>query len=91
MNVKSNKNSEKNAKNVEIVGSKAKTLVEFLKAHSSACDGMRLGQRFVNIYISQPWPELFYQESNKEALRVIENWLIEYQYFNTMPPLAKKR
>lgn len=77
--------------NVEIAGQKAKTFYEFLTEHNVANDGLRLGQRFVNIYISQPWPELFYEESAKKAMEIIVDWLLEHQYFVTMPPLAKKR
>lgn len=74
-----------------MIGEDAKTLAEFVRAHNTANDGLRLGQRFVNIYISQPWSELFYEQSSKKALEMITEWLTEHHYMNTMPPLAKKR
>lgn len=80
-----------NDRNVEIVGQKAKTLYEFVRAHNTASDGQRLGQRFVNIFISQPWPELFYEQSDKVALQKIESWLNMHQYYDKMPPLRKQR
>ena len=77
--------------NVEIVGQKAKTFYEFIVAHNSASDGQRLGQRFVNIFISQPWPKLFYEQSDKEAMKTIEKWLTDHHYYPKMPPLRKQK
>lgn len=76
---------------MRIDGQDAKTLAEFVSTHNVSNDGQRLGQRFVNIYISQPWPELFHEQSDRVALNIISNWLTENHYFYTMPPLAKKR
>lgn len=75
--------------NVEIAGQKADTIAQFVRAHNLANDGQRLGQRFVNIYISQPWPELFHEQSEKKSLDIILKWLTEHQYYDMMPPLAK--
>lgn len=74
-----------------IDGQEATSLSQFVRAHNVSNDGLRLGQRFVNIYISQPWPELFYETSDKEALLIITRWLTENHYMHTMPPLAKQR
>lgn len=81
-----------NEKNVVIAGQNAANLHNFIVAHNNnvSSDGMRLGQRFVNIYISKPWPELFYEKSDKKALSIIEQWLEKHHYFNEMPPLAKR-
>ena len=72
-------------------GEKAVTLAGFVTEHNVSNDGQRLGQRFVKLYISQPWPELFYEESDRKALKMIGDWLTENHYFGIMPPLAKKR
>lgn len=76
---------------VKIAGQGAKTIANFVWQHNIANDGQRLGQRFVNIFISQPWPELFYEESEKEALRMINNWLTQNHYFDNLPIEAKKK
>lgn len=72
-------------------GENATTLAGFVTEHNVSNDGQRLGQRFVNLFISQPWPELFYEKSDREALKIIGNWLTENHYFDTIPPLANKR
>lgn len=77
-------------KTVEIAGQKAETLLEFIQEHNIAGDGQRLGQRFVNCFISQPWPELFHETSDKEALKIIEKWLTDHQYFDKMPTQSKR-
>lgn len=76
--------------NVEIAGQNASTIAEFVRQHNLANDGQRLGQRFVNIYINHPWPELFYEDSERKALNLINKWLTAHHYFDTMPPLAKR-
>lgn len=76
--------------NVGISGEQAKTFYEFVRAHNVANDGMRLGQRFVSLYLSKPWPELFYEESDKKAMELIEKYLTDYQYGDKMP-LKRKR
>ena len=45
----------------------------------------RFGQYFVNRYISQPWPELFHERDVVKAVRVVEQWLIDFSYVNRMP------
>lgn len=76
-------------RNVEIAGANAKTLCEFIRAHNIAMDGQRLGQRFVNIYISKPWPELFHERSDKKAMEVIQKYLTDHHHFDSMPLLRK--
>lgn len=45
----------------------------------------RLGQAFVNDFIKQPWPELFYNNDIAKCLIMIENWLHQNQYYVDMP------
>jgi len=62
--------------------------MKFAKLHArNSNDGLRLGQRFVNMYIKKPWPELFYM-SNYDAFFVIYNWLVDNQYFDELPPVV---
>lgn len=78
-------------KSVEIVGQNASTIAEFVRQHNTANDGQRLGQRFVNIFIKKPWPELFHETSERKALETINQWLTHHQYYDMLPPLAKDR
>ena len=68
-----------------IQGQDSETLIQFVRAHTQANDELRLGQRFVILYIKQPWPELFYQESDKESMKIISEWLTQNHYFDKMP------
>jgi len=53
--------------------------------------GQRLGQFFVNTYISHPWPELFYEKDEGKSKKMIEIWLNDHQYAQQLPqPLSKK-
>lgn len=60
---------------------------EFFRYHlrNKATDHLRLGQRFVNLYIKGRWPELFYCVSEYEAKQIILTWLADHQYINAMP------
>ncbi len=51
---------------------------------------LRLGQYFVNVYIKQPWPELFYESDNNKAASMIEQWLTNLHYTDTMPPKLRE-
>lgn len=88
MNESVKRNSEKKEKTAEIAGSEAKTFYEFVKAHNLAFDGLRLGQRFVCLYVKH-WPELFYKQSDSEAMKMIEDYLTQYQYFDKMPRVIR--
>lgn len=72
-------------------GQNANPLAQFVREHSIAGDGQRLGQRFVNLFIKHPWPELFYENSDKKSLKIINQWLTHHQYYDMLPPLAKER
>ena len=76
-------------KNVEISGRNAKNLYEFICMHNVAFDGLRLGQRFVNIYIYEPWPELFYEKCDDRASCIIGDYLLNHQHLYTMPTPLK--
>lgn len=61
---------------------------KFLNIHFTHCaDGLRVGQRFVNMYIKKPWPELFYADETKSA-ELISGWLEDNQYFDELPPVV---
>jgi len=76
-------------RNVEISGENTESLYEFICRHNIAFDGLRLGQRFVDIYIYEPWPELFYQTKDTKSLEMIEDYLLDNQYIDTMPTPLK--
>ena len=51
----------------------------------------RLGQAFVNDFVKEPFPELYYTEDNDHALRLIEEWLLRYDYnYVNMPQKIKR-
>lgn len=76
---------------MEIKGSEAKTLYEFVRAHNIANDGQRLGQRFVSIFCEKPWQALYYEQSDKCSLEIIQNFLTEHHYFDKMPPVPQQK
>ena len=49
----------------------------------------RLGQFFVNRYIKGHWPELFYTPDNDKAETLINQWLKDHQYEESMPPKVR--
>jgi hypothetical protein len=58
----------------------------FIQYHDrNKSDGQRLGQRFVNMFCSTPWPYLFYMQDEEEAIAVIEGWLEDMQYTEELP------
>ncbi len=63
----------------------------FIQLHvTNASDGLRLGQRFINMYIKEPWPELYYQTDAGLASILIDDWLTRHQYADALPdPLNK--
>jgi len=46
---------------------------------------LRFGQMFVNLYIKEPWPELFYEREEMKAAYLIADWLDKHQYFTELP------
>lgn len=63
-------------------------LDQFFALHaSSKGDGLRLGQRFVNMYVPTAFPELFYERDDKAAARMITEWLAQEGHADgTLPP-----
>jgi len=49
---------------------------------------MRLGQAFVNWYMSTPWPELFYEKNDKVAMEMITKHLVAYCYYEQLPSIC---
>lgn len=66
-----------------------KSLKEFLSYHYKKNDDWRLGQRFCNWYITKPWPELFYCADEQKAIEMIEQWLVDHQYIETLPEVKE--
>lgn len=46
---------------------------------------LRLGQFFVSRYIKGTWPELFYERDDKVSMSIIEGWLMDLHYTDTLP------
>lgn len=42
--------------------------------------GQRVGQWFVNRYVKQPWPELYYCENSQKAKAMILAWMQQHCY-----------
>lgn len=60
-------------------------LIKFLVIHHTAEDDLRMGQRFVSLYIPHNWPELFYEKDDGVAQDTIEQWLIDNSYCKDLP------
>lgn len=75
---------------MDIAGSESKTFYEFVRAHNIANDSQRLGQRFVNIYCKKPWQSLFYEESDKQSMEIIQKFLTRHHYFDKMPTVPTR-
>jgi hypothetical protein len=55
-----------------------------------ACDPkaqqhLRLGQLFCNLFIDEPWSELYYEADDAVAESLISGWLRDHQYTDTLP------
>ena len=50
---------------------------------------LRLGQYFCNTYMTNAWPELYYEEKEAIAFIHIHKWLIDHHYEYDMPPPRK--
>lgn len=63
------------------------SLSNFLTAHNleAPFDDQRMGQRFVNLYIKNPWPELFHETCDEKCVVMISQWLIDHQYTEKLP------
>jgi len=63
---------------------------KFVYLHKQAAgDQQRLGQRFVNMFIRGPWPELFYERDDVKAGEMILSWLNDHQYEEDLPHYAR--
>ena len=64
------------------------SIITFLLIHNICKnDGLRLGQRFVNMYIKGSWPELFYA-NDVVAYDMIQDWLDDHHYYFELPPVV---
>jgi len=63
---------------------------QFTKIHAEANDTLRLGQRFVNMYIKNSWPRLFYCEDVSLSYKMIKKWLNDHQYYTELPHEIKR-
>jgi hypothetical protein len=52
--------------------------------------GQRPGQWFVNKYISQPWPELYYCEDAFECAILVYNWMMD-QCYNSLDEIPEAK
>lgn len=61
-------------------------LIKFMRLHyqEDKCPHLRLGQRFVNMYIKGPMPELFYADDTRASV-MIADWLDAHQYYEDLP------
>ncbi len=65
-------------------------VIQFIKIHKQTVDTLRAGQRFCNMYIAQPWPELYHEADEPKALRMISQWLDDHNYISCLPPIIKE-
>ena len=67
-----------------------KSSLKFVSHHYKQNDKLRMGQRFVNYYIKNSWPELFYA-TDIQAMLMIGQWLIDHQYTEELPKKIKRK
>lgn len=61
---------------------------KFTRLHAThSADGLRMGQRFCNMYIKASWPELYYCD-DYNAFFLIYAWLHDHQYYEELPPVV---
>jgi len=65
-------------------------LSRFMVDHYKNNPNERIGQAFVNRYIQNPWPELFYEERDMIAIEMIAKWIKDNEYFYKEPPRVDK-
>lgn len=59
---------------------KEMTFQEFKNYHyANKHDGLRLGQRFVSMFIKKEWPDLFYEEDDNKSLQMIRDYMEDIQ------------
>ena len=64
---------------------------EFFKIYKNLNGDTRLCQLFVNLFIKDPWPELYYAD-NEKSYDIISVWLRDNHYFgNELPSVIKSR
>jgi hypothetical protein len=61
----------------------------FKEHHDSNDDDLRLGQRFVVMYIVGSFPVLYYAD-DQEATRIIRDWLSNHQYYDILPVVKEQ-
>lgn len=63
-----------------------KSFYEFMDIHFFLEeDGLRLGQRFCNMFIRNSWPELYYERDPHSQISMIWEWLENHQYTEQLP------
>ena len=68
-----------------------KSHLKFYSLHNELKkDGLRMGQRFCNMFIKESWPDLFYQENERKAIKLIYQWLKEKHYYYELPTEIKR-
>ena len=67
---------------------------EYIVRHYNKIDGLRLGQRFHNDFIRSDKGlddfNLFYEKDDQKVIWMIEKWLQDNHYFNTLPEKLKR-
>lgn len=52
-------------------------------------EGERVGEAFVNDFVSTQWQELYYEENHQKALAMIVDFLVSCHYYPDMPQKGK--
>jgi hypothetical protein len=72
------------------------TFDQFIAAHHRANDGLRLGQRFINVFIKNEghgdadmFNILWNTTDERVAKNLIIEWLARHQYHTNMPPVFR--
>jgi hypothetical protein len=68
------------------------TLDQWIARHRQQApnDGLRLGQRFCNEFISAPMPRLYYETDDEIAIELIRTFLTDLHYFPHTPGHQEK-
>lgn len=58
---------------------------QWLAEQKKSLYNLRIGQAFCNQFISDAWPALYYEEDEQVAIEMIQTWLTQHHYHDTMP------
>jgi len=68
----------------------AAAFAKFIIIHYSDVEArthLRVGQHFCNLFIKNPWAELYHERDLEKTATLISQWLLDNQYYEELPPI----